>query len=80
MLQLYKKNFFTTTKIKSCNYKKIVAMKKKKKILCNEEKNIFFCFLSGHSIKWWDSPELKKVLILVLMQKKEAIKAIKCPG
>ena len=52
MLQLYKKNFFTTTKIKSCNYKKIVAMKKKKKILRNEEKNIFFGFLSGHSIKW----------------------------
>ena len=35
-------------------------MKKKKKN----------CFLSRYSIKWWDSPEFKKILIQVLMRKK----------
>ena len=36
--------------------------------------------LSGHSIKWWDSPEIKKVVMLVLMQKKGHFKDIKCCG
>ena len=46
---------------KNQNHKKFLAMKKK--------------ILSGYSIKWWDSPELKKVL----MRKERHFKAIKCP-
>ena len=37
------------------------------------------CFLSGFNIKWWDSPEFKKVLILVLKQKRGILRLLSAP-
>ena len=74
--------FFTTIKKLVRNYKKIIFATIKKSSLKYKKKIciffLFFCFLSGHSIKWCDSPGLKKVLILLIMPKKRHFKAIKC--
>ena len=37
-------------------------------------------FLSGHSIKWRDLPELEKVLVLVLIKKRGILRILSAPA